>query len=47
MVESVKEARTRDVLHAKRPFASFYEKGVIWENGTKEEFDTVIWCTGF
>ncbi|WP_025663115.1 ArsO family NAD(P)H-dependent flavin-containing monooxygenase [Aquimarina megaterium] len=47
MVESVKEARNRNVLHAKRPFASFYEKGVIWENKTKEEFDTVIWCTGF
>jgi cation diffusion facilitator CzcD-associated flavoprotein CzcO len=47
MVESVKEARTRKVLHAKRPFQSFYENGIIWEDGTREAFDAVIWCTGF
>lgn len=47
MVESVKEARNRNVLHAKRPFSSFYEYGVVWDNGTKESFDVVLWCTGF
>ncbi|OUR97972.1 pyridine nucleotide-disulfide oxidoreductase [Flavobacteriales bacterium 33_180_T64] len=47
MVESVKEARKRDVLYAKRPFKSFYEQGVVWEDNTKEVFDVVIWCTGF
>lgn len=47
MVESVKDARTRDVLYTKRPFKSFYEEGVFWEDGTKEVFDVVIWCTGF
>lgn len=47
MVESVKEARNRNVLHTKRPFKSFYEHGVIWEDDTKEVFDLVIWCTGF
>lgn len=47
MVPSVKEARERDVLHARRPFKSFFEKGVIWEDDTKEHFDLVIWCTGF
>ena len=47
MVESVKEARHRNVLHARRPFTSFYEAGVIWEDGNKEPFDVVIWCTGF
>lgn len=47
MVESVKEARNRNILHAKRPFKSFYEHGVIWEDITKESFDAVIWCTGF
>jgi len=47
MVESVKEARDRNVLHAKRPFKSFYEHGVIWKDGNKETFDVVIWCTGF
>lgn len=47
MVDSVKEARERDALHSKRPFQSFYENGVIWPDGSKEEFDAVIWCTGF
>ena len=47
MVESVKEARNRNVLHAKRPFSSFYEYGVVWDDGTKESFDVVLWCTGF
>ncbi|WP_109300978.1 ArsO family NAD(P)H-dependent flavin-containing monooxygenase [Aquimarina sp. AU474] len=47
MVSSVKEARNRNVLHAKRPFTSFYKEGVIWQDGTKEPFDVVIWCTGF
>ncbi|CAL2101641.1 Pyridine nucleotide-disulfide oxidoreductase [Tenacibaculum sp. 190130A14a] len=47
MVESVKEARDRKVLHTKRPFKSFYKEGVIWKDGTQEPFDVVIWCTGF
>jgi len=47
MVESVREAQKRDALHSVRPFSKFYEDGVIWGNGEKEEFDTVIWCTGF
>lgn len=47
MVPSVKEARERDVLRSAGRFTSFTEKGVIWESGEKEEFDAVIWCTGF
>lgn len=47
MVPSVKEARGRDVLKAKGQFQEFYGRGVIWEDGSKEEFDAVIWCTGF
>lgn len=47
MIATVKEARERGVLHSKRLFQSFYEEGVIWPDGTKEEFDAVIWCTGF
>ncbi|MFD1552605.1 pyridine nucleotide-disulfide oxidoreductase [Putridiphycobacter roseus] len=47
MIDSVKEARARGVLHAKRPFKAFYDKGVIWEDGTKSACDIVIWCTGF
>lgn len=47
MVDSVKEARARGVLNTKRPFEAFYKHGVIWKDGSKEEFDAVIWCTGF
>lgn len=47
MVPSVKEARERGVLHAKGQFEKFHEKGVVWEDGNKEDFDAVIWCTGF
>jgi putative flavoprotein involved in K+ transport len=47
MVESVKEARHRNVLHSVRPFQAFTEKGVTWPDGRDELFDAVIWCTGF
>lgn len=46
-VQSVKEARDRNVFNSKRPFSSFYKNGVIWNNGEKQEFDVIIWCTGF
>lgn len=47
MVPTVKEARERGVLKSKGSFKEFTENGVIWKDGTKEEFDAVIWCTGF
>ena len=47
MVPSVKEARTRHVLTAVRPFKQFNEEGVIWQDGTYSQIDSVIWCTGF
>ncbi len=47
MLESVKEAATRGVLKARRPFKAFYEDGVVWPAGEHEPFDAVIWCTGF
>lgn len=47
MIQTVKEARERNVLHAVRPFKSFYSEGVIWQNDVKEKFDVIIWCTGF
>lgn len=47
MIDSVKDARNRNILNAVRPFKEFYKEGVIWEDGTKEFFDAVIWCTGF
>ncbi|PBQ33923.1 pyridine nucleotide-disulfide oxidoreductase [Sphingobacteriaceae bacterium] len=47
MVPPVKEARERGVLHSVGNFNELYERGVIWADGTKEEFDAIIWCTGF
>jgi thioredoxin reductase len=47
MVPPVKEARERGVLISKPTFSAFYEEGVIWQDGSKESFDAVIWCTGF
>lgn len=47
MVPSVKEARSRGVLRSDGPFSGMYEEGVVWEDGTRESFDVVIWCTGF
>lgn len=47
MVPAVKEARSRGVLHSSGSFTELYEHGVIWSDGTKEEFDAIIWCTGF
>jgi cation diffusion facilitator CzcD-associated flavoprotein CzcO len=47
MVPAVKDAKKRDIFHSKGRLEKFFEKGVIWENGDKEPFDAVIWCTGF
>jgi len=47
MVPPVREARSRGVLHAVRPFTRFTSSGVSWEDGREEAIDAVIWCTGF
>ena len=47
MIDSVKEARERGVLHSRPPFKSFTTDSVIWPDGLKEQVDAVIWCTGF
>lgn len=47
MVKSVKEARSRGVLHSVRPFSRFVFDGVVWADGSHSPVDTVIWCTGF
>ena len=46
-VESVKDGLARNVFKDHRPFSSFYKNGVIWQDGKKEAFDAIIWCTGF
>lgn len=47
MVPSVKEAKERNALNHRGSMIEIYEKGVVWDNGQMEEFDTIIWCTGF
>lgn len=47
MIDSVKEARTRGVLHSREPFVAFAEHSVIWADGSTQVVDAVIWCTGF
>lgn len=47
MVPPVKEARERGVLGSKGSFKELTENAVVWEDGTTEEIDAVIWCTGF
>ncbi|MFI7065215.1 ArsO family NAD(P)H-dependent flavin-containing monooxygenase [Kribbella sp. NPDC050124] len=47
MVDSVREARDRDVLHARWPFTQLVDHGVRWDDGSESSFDTIIWCTGF
>lgn len=47
MVPPLKEARSRGVLVSNGGFQSMYENGVIWSDGTREDFDAIIWCTGF
>jgi len=47
MVPSVVDARERDVLHYRKTFHAMTPTGVIWEDGNSEDFDVIIWCTGF
>lgn len=47
MVESVKDARARDVLHARGPFLEIKGNSVLWADGSEEKVDAIIWCTGF
>lgn len=47
MLDSVREARSRGVLKARRPFARIIPEGVEWPDGTQERFDAILWCTGF
>lgn len=47
MVDSVKDARSRNVLRSLRPFSHFTEDSIVWEDGHEEKIDVVIFCTGF
>jgi putative flavoprotein involved in K+ transport len=47
MVASVRDARGRGVLEARPMFAALDDGGVVWADGTRQDCDAVIWCTGF
>jgi putative flavoprotein involved in K+ transport len=47
MIDSVKEARSRGVLKTVRSFSQITTHGVIWPDGREQNFDSIIWCTGF
>ncbi|WP_044208376.1 ArsO family NAD(P)H-dependent flavin-containing monooxygenase [Flammeovirga sp. OC4] len=47
MLDSVKDARERGVLNYRSSTFSFTPNGVVWEDGSEEAFDAVLWCTGF
>jgi putative flavoprotein involved in K+ transport len=47
MVDSVKDARSRNVLNSFRPFDHFTDDSIVWEDGHEEKIDVIIFCTGF
>lgn len=47
MIASVKDARERGVLHAEPMFERLTADGAAWADGSRRDFDAVIWCTGF
>lgn len=47
MVPPVKAARERGALHTRPMFCHFTADGVVWQDGTAQPVDAVIWCTGF
>ncbi len=47
MVPTVKDARSRGVLKPAGQVDSIHKTGVVWATGEEEDFDTIIWCTGF
>ena len=47
MIDTVKEARERGVLHSREPFNAFEEHSVVWADGSTQAVYAVIWCRGF
>lgn len=46
-VASVRDARARGVLHARPMFSRLTARGLAWADGSTQDVDTIIWCTGF
>lgn len=47
MLPPILEARDRGVLQSKGGITRLWEHGGVWYSGEKEEFDVIIWCTGY
>ena len=47
MVPPVVEARGRKALVFRKTFQAITSSGVQWTNNETEDFDAIIWCTGF
>lgn len=47
LVAAVRAARERGVLKPEPVFERLTRRGARWPDGTEQEFDAVIWCTGF
>jgi putative flavoprotein involved in K+ transport len=47
MVEPVRAARDRGVLEAKAMFERITPSGIEWGDGSRQEADVILWCTGF
>ncbi|MFN2424288.1 MAG: pyridine nucleotide-disulfide oxidoreductase, partial [Cryomorphaceae bacterium] len=46
-VPPVKEALERDAIKSKGALKEITADGIVWETSKEEEFDVIIWCTGF
>ncbi len=47
MVPSVKQARDRGVLNEYKILKGFDKDRVLWEDGSSDYIDAIVWCTGF
>lgn len=47
MVPPVRDARDRGALEARPMFDRLTPTGVAWADGTEQDADVVLWCTGF
>jgi len=47
MVPSVRAARERGVLQSRGPLAQLTATTAVWPDGSAQDIDAIIWCTGF
>ncbi|HLR30125.1 MAG TPA: FAD-dependent oxidoreductase, partial [Paenalcaligenes sp.] len=46
-VPSVRAARERGVLQSRGPLAQLTATTAVWPDGSAQDIDAIIWCTGF